>query len=138
MDSPLRLAAVSSPPPASRPPTEGFGQVLARVAGGALRVGAEAVGGLVTGGPVGAAVAGARALAREATSGPDGSGGVGQGDAWDLLEAQKLLAQEGQRFNLAYLQLQDEMQRESRQHTVVSNLLKVRHDSAKAAINNIR
>lgn len=138
MDSPAALAATTRPSATHRAPTEDFGRVLARVAGGALRVGAEVVGGLVTGGPVGAAVAGARAVAGEVTGGPDGSGAVGGGDAWDLLEAQRLLAQEGQRFNLAYLQLQDQMQRESRQHGVVSNLLKVRHDSAKAAINNIR
>ena len=36
------------------------------------------------------------------------------------------------------VELQDEMQRESREHTTVSNVMKVRHDSAKAAINNIR
>ena len=36
------------------------------------------------------------------------------------------------------VELQDEMQRESREHNTVSNIMKVRHDSAKAAINNIR
>ncbi|NVJ17106.1 hypothetical protein HV826_23520, partial [Myxococcus sp. AM010] len=63
---------------------------------------------------------------------------AGNQEAWDLLEAQKVLAAEGQKFNMAYLQLQNEMQKESREHTAVSNIMKVRHDSAKAAINNIR
>jgi hypothetical protein len=37
-----------------------------------------------------------------------------------------------------YLHLQNEMQAESREYNAVSNIIKVRHDSAKAAINNIR
>jgi hypothetical protein len=37
-----------------------------------------------------------------------------------------------------YLHLQNEMQQESREYNAVSNIIKVRHDSAKAAINNIR
>ena len=72
-------------------------------------------------------------------TGPGGPGGTtGKGDAWDMLEAQKLMAAEGQKFNMAYLQLQNEMQKESREHNAISNIMKVRHDSAKAAINNIR
>jgi hypothetical protein len=73
------------------------------------------------------------------TGGTGSPGGTtGKGDAWDMMEAQKLMAAEGQKFNMAYLQLQNEMQRESREHNAVSNIMKVRHDSAKAAINNIR
>ena len=63
---------------------------------------------------------------------------TGQGDAWDLMEAQRLMNAEGQKFNVAYLTLQNEMQKESREHNAISNIMKVRHDSAKAAINNIR
>ena len=61
-----------------------------------------------------------------------------RGDSWELLDAQNVLNQQNQQFSMAYLKLQDEMQRESREHTTVSNVMKVRHDSAKAAINNIR
>jgi hypothetical protein len=60
------------------------------------------------------------------------------GDQWDMLEAQRLMNSENQMFNLAYLQLQDAMQKESREFNAISNIMKVRHDSAKAAINNIR
>ncbi len=37
-----------------------------------------------------------------------------------------------------YLNLQNQMQMESREYNAVSNISKIRHDSAKAAINNIR
>jgi len=43
-----------------------------------------------------------------------------------------------QSFNLQYLQLQQNMQQQNRQFTMVSNIMKVKHDTAKAAINNIR
>ncbi len=68
-----------------------------------------------------------------ATSGAT-SGAAGQGD---LLEATRALQAEGQSFNLQYLQLQETMQRDSREFQALSNVMKVKHDSAKAAINNI-
>jgi hypothetical protein len=55
----------------------------------------------------------------------------------DLLDATRALQQEAQTFNLQYLQLQESMQRESREFQALSNVMKVKHDSAKAAINNI-
>lgn len=56
----------------------------------------------------------------------------------ELVETQRLMQLESFAFNQQYLQLQNEMQRESRQFTAVSNVMKVRHDSAKASINNVR
>lgn len=64
-----------------------------------------------------------------ATGGASGEG--------DVLEATRALQQESQSFNLQYLQLQENMQRESREFTALSNVMKVKHDSAKSAINNI-
>jgi hypothetical protein len=67
-------------------------------------------------------------------------GGAAQGSASDegeLLEATRAMQQEARTFNLQYLQLQEGMQRESREFTALSNVLKVKHDSAKSAINNI-
>jgi pyridoxal biosynthesis lyase PdxS len=55
----------------------------------------------------------------------------------DVVEATRALQQEAQAFNLQYLQLQESMQRESREFTALSNVMKVKHDSAKSAINNI-
>lgn len=161
MENDNRIASLSitSTLPRQTPKNE-FGAVFARTAQEVARTGANLVGGMLPGAPVmSAAVANVRSTVASvvSTAGPGvgvpgvgvpgaggagavgGSGGTtGKGDAWDMLEAQKLMAAEGQKFNLAYLQLQNEMQRESREHNAVSNIMKVRHDSAKAAINNIR
>jgi hypothetical protein len=48
------------------------------------------------------------------------------------------LQAEGQSFNLRYLELQERMQRETREFTAVSNVMKVRHDAARAAIQNVQ
>ena len=65
-----------------------------------------------------------------------GSGSTAAGGG-DILEATRALQQESQSMNLQYLQLQESMQSESREFTALSNVMKVKHDSAKAAINNI-
>ncbi|HZZ85769.1 MAG TPA: hypothetical protein VFE30_14605 [Anaeromyxobacteraceae bacterium] len=59
------------------------------------------------------------------------------GGSGDILEATRALQQESQSMNLQYLQLQESMQSESREFTALSNVMKVKHDTAKAAINNI-
>ena len=41
-------------------------------------------------------------------------------------------------FNLQYLQLQQDMQKQNQQFTIVSNIMKVKHDTAQAAIRNMR
>jgi hypothetical protein len=155
-----RIASLSITPTQPRQtPQNEFGAVMARTAQEIVKTGASIVGGMVPGGPVlSAAVSsvssvastvGSAAVTVPSTSGAipgvsgtpggtTGTGTAGKGEAWDMLEAQKLMAAEGQKFNMAYLQLQNEMQRESREHNAVSNIMKVRHDSAKAAINNIR
>ncbi len=43
-----------------------------------------------------------------------------------------------QSFNLQYLQLQQQMQNENRQFTLVSNIMKTKHDTTKNSIGNIR
>ena len=40
--------------------------------------------------------------------------------------------------NLMYLQLQEQMSAENRRYTALSNVMKARHETAKASINNIR
>ena len=40
-------------------------------------------------------------------------------------------------FNLQYLQLQNSMQNENRQFTMVSNIMKTKHDTAKNTISNV-
>ncbi len=89
--------------------------------GSAVR-GASASAALAAGGS-------AKSSAAAAAAGADGGG--------DVIEATRALQQEAQTFNLQYLQLQESMQRESREFTALSNVMKVKHDSAKSAINNI-
>jgi septal ring factor EnvC (AmiA/AmiB activator) len=55
-----------------------------------------------------------------------------------LLEAVREMAEMSQSFNIQYLDLQKQMQDENRRYTLVSNIMKTKHDTAKAAINNIR
>jgi hypothetical protein len=94
-------------------------------------------GGMVLSAAVRSAASKATASAvAAAASTPDGAGGAPSGEG-DVLEATRALQQEARTFNLQYLQLQENMQRESREFTAVSNVMKVRHDSAKAAIQNI-
>jgi hypothetical protein len=69
-------------------------------------------------------------------AGAAGAAAVGGGEG-DLLAATRALQQQSQTFNLQYLQLQESMQRESREFTALSNVMKVKHDSARAAIQNI-
>ena len=55
-----------------------------------------------------------------------------------LLKQAKEVEKMQQSFNLQYLQLQQDMQKQNRQFTLVSNIMKVKHDTAKSAINNVR
>ena len=168
MDPDRRISSLSiaQTVPRQTPQTD-FGPTFARAAREVVRTGAGLVGGMLPAGVISsAAVAGLRgavsaavpspmALTASAAGGASATGAsssamsaratgttagatTGQGDAWDLMEAQKLMNAEGQKFNAAYLALQNEMQKESREHNAISNIMKVRHDSAKAAINNIR
>lgn len=146
-----RIAPLALTPTIARQtPQSDFGHVIARAAQQVGRTSAQLVGGIIGASPgFSAASSGVQTVASAAQR----SSGVTQasalspaadasvpekGDSWDLLQAQTLLNQENQQFSLSYLKLQDEMQRESREHNTVSNIMKVRHDSAKAAINNIR
>lgn len=83
-----------------------------------------------------AAVRGAASASRGApgtaipgSTAPDGEG--------DIVQATRALQQEARTFNLQYLQLQEGMQRESREFSALSNVMRVKHDTAKSAINNI-
>ncbi|HXH48486.1 MAG TPA: hypothetical protein VNM47_03860 [Terriglobia bacterium] len=55
-----------------------------------------------------------------------------------LIEAARQLQETQMSFSRQYLQLQNQMQNENRQFTMVSNIMKTRHDTAKNAISNIR
>jgi hypothetical protein len=55
-----------------------------------------------------------------------------------LMQAIQNMQETQMSFNLQYLQLQNSMQNENRQFTMVSNIMKTKHDTAKNAIGNIR
>jgi hypothetical protein len=145
-------------------PKAEFGDVLSQTVAQAVKVGAGIAGG-VMGNPVVSAavsaVAGITNLATGSSRSPQSlaqpisgqanvvgvgtltsgsgvaSGATGSGNSWDLLAAQQALQSDSQSFNMQYLALQDQMQKESREFTAVSNIMKVRHDTAKNAISNI-
>jgi hypothetical protein len=109
----------------------------------------------VVGGPVlAAAVHGVRSDVVSSVAGAPGdpsSGGAGVAGAGlpadaalaassggpDLAGIQAM-QRESQAFNLQLLALQEDVQQENRRFSMVSNVLRARHDTAKAAISNVR
>jgi hypothetical protein len=163
MDSqnPYRIPSLSTVTSISRQtPNNDFGTVMARTVSEGLSRTSAVFGPLITATPVlNTAVQGAQHVTATVISSGNGvlpvtspsgptyspseanmgaSGLGGRGEQWELLEAQRLLQQQSNSFNAQYLGLQNEIQRESREYNTVSNIMKVRHDSAKSAINNIR
>jgi hypothetical protein len=126
-----------------------FGATLRAAAAGAVEGLSAAAGLLAPLAPAGMVLAGAVRGVAQAAGGAArgasaattsltaslGAGGTGSGDAF---EATRILQQEGQSFNLRYLELQERLQRETREFTAVSNVMKVRHDAARAAIQNVQ
>lgn len=55
-----------------------------------------------------------------------------------LLNTTKRMQETQMAFNLQYLQLQSQMQHESRSYTAISNIMKTKHDTVKNSISNIR
>jgi hypothetical protein len=61
----------------------------------------------------------------------------GGSDSTDMA-AMQAMQRESQVFNMQLLELQEEVQQENRRFTTVSNVLRAKHDTAKAAVSNIR
>jgi predicted nuclease with TOPRIM domain len=55
-----------------------------------------------------------------------------------LLQATKQMQEMQMSFNMQYLQLQNQMQHENRSFTMLSNIMKTKHDTVKNSISNIR
>jgi hypothetical protein len=65
--------------------------------------------------------------------------GIAAGDGQaQLLAATKQMQDMQMSFNLQYLQLQAKMQHENRTFTMLSNIMKTKHDTVKNSIGNIR
>ena len=104
----------------------GFRSTLASVAGGV--------------GSVASAIPGGQALgmvARGVSSLAGGSSSPMPGAQDDQIHQMFEMQKQSQAFNLQYLELQNKVQEDNRQFSTLSNLMKVRHDTAKAAINNM-
>jgi hypothetical protein len=111
-----------------------------------LMSGAETVGSVVGGPILAAAVRGAGNDVTGGSGGPAGGGrtlealppdaaAVATGGAdFSRIEA---LQRESQAYNLQLLELQEEVQQENRRFSTVSNVLRAKHDTAHAAINNV-
>lgn len=105
----------------------------------------------VVGGPVlAAAVRDARVGAAHALGGPAmptlGGAAAGRGSAAlagaatgnpEMTNVEAMM-QEGQLSNLQLLALQQQVQQENQQFSTVSNVMRAKHDTAKAAVSNIR
>jgi hypothetical protein len=124
---------VTGPQPGSPAPRKGFGEIVTSALGGFAR---GATGVLSVLSPPAGLVAGIVSGVASAVGAIVGGGGAApiQSDA-DVLA---LLSKPGELSSQDYLRIQQYMQTEAQQFTAVSNILKVRSDSAKAAINNIR
>lgn len=83
----------------------------------------------------GTGVGGAAGGSIGSASGPASVGGVAQGDMMGRMEKMQEM---NQSFNMQYLSLQQNIQNESRRFSLLSNIIKTRHDTAKNSIGNLR
>jgi len=72
------------------------------------------------------------------TGGGVGTSGVAAGGSQGMLDQMQKYQEMNQSFNMQYLQLQQNMQNESRKFSVISNIMKTKHDTAKNSISNLR
>lgn len=136
MNSLNRINSLSvTPTTTQQTPANSFGETLLRSGAEVVKVGGALASGVTAGSPVlSAAVSGVTSVISSGIVGRAPStvqAPQQRGDAFDLLQLQDQQSKQ-------YLQLQVQMQQESREFNAISNVLKVRHDSAKAAINNVR
>jgi hypothetical protein len=127
VDSRLEVAP-TRPRQTERPP-QPFHEVLS--GGVSLLLSGAEVATHVLGGPVlAAAVHDARAGATGSLTGST-TGSAAGGDVQSML-------QDGQASNLQLLALQQQIQNDSQQFSTVSNVMRAKYDTAKAAVSNIR
>ena len=122
---------------------------------GLLMRGAEVATSVVAGPVMAAAVRDAGIGATSALAGPGGgrpptTSAIGAGSAavpasllapgsdQSDMATMQAMQRESQVFNMQLLELQENVQQENRRFTTVSNVLRAKHDTAKAAVSNIR
>ena len=68
-----------------------------------------------------------------------GASAGGMSDSMNqMMAATKQMAEMNMSFNMQYLGLQEKIQQDTRQFSMVSNVMKTKHDAAKNSINNVR
>ena len=67
-----------------------------------------------------------------------GAGGAGNSSPDGLMADIQQSQMQNQMFNMRFLQLQESAQKHNREYSAMSNIMKVRHDTAKTAIQNMR
>jgi hypothetical protein len=145
MESPR---VILTPTVARQTPKNEFGNVLKGAMQQVANVGGAMLGSIPGGGLVSAAINQVTAFtngAASVTSAATGITSVGPGPSGVLAASTQglpssvsgLVEQMRHEADRSML-MQMQMQQESREYNTLSNVLKVRHDSAKAAINNIR
>ena len=154
MDASNRISM--TPTVARQTPKNEFGNVLKNTLQTAVSAGSQLVGMLPGGGIVSAAVSNVTSLAggggpAQGLSAATGISSVGGGSPLSATaqtlasspqggvpgEMSGMISQMRAEADRSML-VQMQMQQESREYNTLSNVLKVRHDSAKSAINNIR
>jgi hypothetical protein len=71
--------------------------------------------------------------------GPVAGAGADPTDAFNqMMAATREMSEFQASFNLQYLQLQEKIQMDTRQFTLISNIMKTKHDAAKNALGNVR
>jgi len=108
-----------------------FGQFLDNLADGALEAVSTVAPALPGGKLVAMAADGLQGLNDQKPDGLASADGDQLDQMWEM-------QQENQVYNMQYLKLQQAAQRQNRRFKALSNLMKVRHDTAKSAINNMR
>jgi hypothetical protein len=126
------------------PPATPFREILAGGVG-ALVTGAEVATGVIGGPVLAAAVHSAGSgIVQTLAGGPPGDGPAGGGGGGAAAGLSPELAQmhamqrQSQAFNMQLLHLQQDVQDENRRFSTLTNVLRAKHDTAKAAVGNIR
>ncbi len=123
-------------------PVTPFREVLASSVG-ILLSGAEVATSVVAGPVLGAAVremrlnATAEIAGNPANASPSAQHTSVHEESADIA-AMHSMQRESQAFNMQLLGLQEEVQQENRRFTTLSNVMRAKHDTAKAALSNIR
>ena len=115
----------------------GVPALAAAVADARVGVGAAIGTAGVGGGPPAALVPAGAAAPETALVTAAGTAVAGGGQGSELATMQAM-QRESQVFNLQLLELQEQVQQENRRFTTLSNVLRAKHDTAKAAVSNIR